>query len=1051
MTSTAPSPSVAASPDAADQEVRLGVVMFGGISLAIYMNGISQEMLRLVRATAKGAGPNLLLRDDELRSTETVYRRIGQILCHGRKAGDPVPTHPGAPVRTRFVIDILSGTSAGGINATFLAKALANNQSLDSLTQTWREQADLDTLLNDGGSKPGKYPTDTPKRSLLNGRRMYALLVKAMNDMQDNTTVSVPLAKEIDLFVTTTDLNGVISPIGLADEVIEERVHKADFHFVYSQTRAGKPNDFIPAYDEMLAFAARCTSSFPLAFEPMRPIDADPVVPGFSAKLGNTNADVYRQFFLRFNVRGSLPPAQRSLADGGYLQNKPFSFVIDTIRFRTADLPVSRKILYIDPFPEQFNAADEVRFDFVQNSLLAAYTLPGYQTIRQDLERLTAYNRGVQAARSLMTAIETSEEFRSGNCPSQDGAIHYPQRTLKSMLAQRGPCYLGYHRLRVSSVTWDLALLVSRLFGFRDDSAELQAIRCLLHSWRNDVYHPNGDPGPNDGDRRPTENQFLADFDFGYRMRRVDHLLGRIDGMLASLRRGETGFTYGSNVLEFPPGALEWLVWLRNEVVYARRDLVIGRERLWLLYEGQPLDEELRDMRTALAERILKSGLLPVHLEWILKPVSEDDIQARADGLYHLTIPDLRRIDSGGNEEWFAGPLRVRNAFRDAAQELSQLLSRDFRASSAKILGALGRPLAASLAPLRDFLLREYDNFDCRDVYLFAAVQDHLTGEGVPVEVYRISPLEGRLRIASDPNNTNKLAGTSLMAFGAFLCREWRDHDILWGRLDGAERLIRSLLPEDADSFIRGPLIDEAIEIILDEDFKLNGADGLVGRLADFVRQHFAATDMKLSLVRARRYFGKDSKFNPRIMVPVITAIRKNATLRAVFENIYSKPAPPAAETQVQLIRRSLSVFSSMLQGLDDYSGVLKTSGRYIGSIGAFCTRFVEFSLGGTLFNALFRRWLFWLYSMEIMLIAVGLIYSPVKTAGWIAFGITAFAHAASFAIGAWFRRPGKTRLLAVAAVVLLLLLAASLRFLVDVHLSLTVSPRLRSWLATLS
>ncbi len=34
------------------QEVRFAVVMYGGVSLAIYINGVAQELLRLVRATA---------------------------------------------------------------------------------------------------------------------------------------------------------------------------------------------------------------------------------------------------------------------------------------------------------------------------------------------------------------------------------------------------------------------------------------------------------------------------------------------------------------------------------------------------------------------------------------------------------------------------------------------------------------------------------------------------------------------------------------------------------------------------------------------------------------------------------------------------------------------------------------------------------------------------------------------------------------------------------------------------------------------------------------
>ena len=63
------------------KEIRFAVVMYGGVSLAIYINGVAQELLKMVRATAadtQGAGP--LLSDEELRGTERVYRQLGQIL-----------------------------------------------------------------------------------------------------------------------------------------------------------------------------------------------------------------------------------------------------------------------------------------------------------------------------------------------------------------------------------------------------------------------------------------------------------------------------------------------------------------------------------------------------------------------------------------------------------------------------------------------------------------------------------------------------------------------------------------------------------------------------------------------------------------------------------------------------------------------------------------------------------------------------------------------------------------------------------------------------------
>jgi len=63
-------------------EIRFAVVMYGGVSLAIYMNGIAQELLRMVRATATMAdGHTPLLSCDKLDRVEAVYRKIAYRLA----------------------------------------------------------------------------------------------------------------------------------------------------------------------------------------------------------------------------------------------------------------------------------------------------------------------------------------------------------------------------------------------------------------------------------------------------------------------------------------------------------------------------------------------------------------------------------------------------------------------------------------------------------------------------------------------------------------------------------------------------------------------------------------------------------------------------------------------------------------------------------------------------------------------------------------------------------------------------------------------------------
>lgn len=95
-------------------ELRLTLVCYGGVSLAVYMYGINKEVLKLVRASKlyhgvpeRGARRTLCyadVNDDSERETDTesVYFDLLKAL--------------GERVDLRVVVAVISGTSAGGIN-----------------------------------------------------------------------------------------------------------------------------------------------------------------------------------------------------------------------------------------------------------------------------------------------------------------------------------------------------------------------------------------------------------------------------------------------------------------------------------------------------------------------------------------------------------------------------------------------------------------------------------------------------------------------------------------------------------------------------------------------------------------------------------------------------------------------------------------------------------------------------------------------------------------------------------------------------------------------
>jgi len=58
-------------------EIRFAIVMYGGVSLAIYINGVAQELLHMVRSTVtKGDGDEPLIKYLQLSPSERVYPQI---------------------------------------------------------------------------------------------------------------------------------------------------------------------------------------------------------------------------------------------------------------------------------------------------------------------------------------------------------------------------------------------------------------------------------------------------------------------------------------------------------------------------------------------------------------------------------------------------------------------------------------------------------------------------------------------------------------------------------------------------------------------------------------------------------------------------------------------------------------------------------------------------------------------------------------------------------------------------------------------------------------
>lgn len=1125
------------------KEVRFAVVMYGGVSLAIYINGVAQELLRLVNSTApsgddpKKARP-LPEKNGKASGTEAVYRKLSyliddpanrasfrQALTADRNAA--ATWQPTGDIRVRFMVDVLAGTSAGGINSIYLAKALANDQQIDELKNLWVTEGDIQLLINDGQSlKNTSLRRQKPPLSLLNSRRMYLKLLDALDGMDRKSEEArqkpSPLVDELDLYITATDIRGLALPIRLADTVVYERRHKNVFRFKYMTPNAtgSAVNEFRKELNPFLAFAARTTSSFPFAFEPVRLSDIRELldhseVHRAAKEKFKPDSPLIRRFFqdnLTQDIElGSVNYDLRSFADGGYLDNKPFSHATSTLGRRTPTVPVDRKLIYVEPSPEhpEREVQPDEPPDAIQN-VLAALNLPRYETIREDIQTVLERNRLIERVNRLTQLIERdieNFEVRKGELSSTVKAVfskqpHEKQQAVEKLLRPDvqpeisrelwdamqlsdmaglyGIYYLPYRRLRIASLTDEIATLTARVAGFDERSDLFVAVRALVHIWRDATY---SDEAPENGN---TLNRFLNTFDLAYRLRRLNFVVGKIDQLLCLLdRRPDDNvldsiaakrlvrrFEAASSSPDFNfvrltgderNQAVKFLLYLKgelNQLFIQLRKFGRNLRRPPANEPGKSLesaaresaaseDEQLYQQISQYKQKVAGLGITVDHLKLILGAkiderlliddfgvdcLHEDATAARAGKLWDKCA------------EFDAPQLQVN--FREAGKHLEQLMGSVLKPSSDRCRELLN-PATADWKPnklceqlegakyantqiaatVRGYLWHYFARFDDYDQISFPIYFETDVGESDIIEVIRISPEDapGLIDEKTDSRGRKKLAGTKLANFSAFLDAAWRVNDIMWGRLDGAERLIKSLLPDERDKDIRDALTREAHQTILAEELSPAAQADLANLLGEALVQRKAGISISDAIDRILRPI--DDEVVKRRLTSVMTNCFQGDELYAFVCEHYEVNRKFEPEPTLRVLGRATRVIGNILDDISKKQNVENKFTKWISRVGQVFLGLVEVSVPNSLVSLVFRHLLKLIYLFEVvLLVAATFLSSPVVASfAWKLIGLTLATHFAVFLLRDYLRGKNFWWRLGVAVIVIVVLSCAAI------------------------
>lgn len=719
-----------------EKEIRLALVCYGGISLAVYMHGITKEIWHFARASRAfhDAAPIE-------KGSQSIYRAMLEEI------------EQVAGVRLRLLVDIIAGASAGGINGVFLAQAVSTCQSLEPLTGLWLDHADVEALIDEEAAPSSRYSKlwavpiawmaakrnggdidelvepaarDEVRAKLshfvrsrwfeppFGGARFTGLLLDAVDAMAaaPRGPRLLPDGQPLDLYVTVTDFRGHPERLRLNSppEVVE-----TEHRLVVPFSDHGEALDSF-AHPAELVFAARATSSFPGAFPPFMVGELDNVLQERGAEWPDRAA-----FLARVLPRQAAANAadKAVLIDGSVLANAPFRPAIDALKERPAHHQIDRRFIYIDPSPGiKIHFGKEVAEapGFFQTIIGAVSELPRQQPIRDNLEDIASRSAQIERMQAIVESIRPEVEAEVDalfghtlflDRPTAGRLAGWRHRAQKAAAAKAGYGYAAYGYLKVDGVIDLVAALLYQVGGEPGPQRKRHIRDAVAATVRDQTLH--GETPIFAGGASEAAIDFLRRFDLGFRIRRLRLLARHLSTIETAHEEAE-------------------LAPIRD-AIYQSLSLYLEHKRTDPHIRLRREVRRLADNATVALERLAESM-------------------------------DLPRLDGETDER--------------LAEALARL-DREIR-----------RPM-----------LLQYLGFPYFDIATLPLLQGEGLDEFDPIKVDRIAPDDARSIRAGGAEAT--LKGIQFNSFGAFFSRAYRENDYLWGRLHGAERMIDivlSTLPE---------------------------------------------------------------------------------------------------------------------------------------------------------------------------------------------------------------------------------------------------------------
>jgi patatin-related protein len=750
------------------REMQLGLVVYGGVSLAIYTHGVCQEFYHAVR----GRG---------------IYKLVKALTD------------------ADLVVDIISGSSAGGINGILLAYAIANSDrremvDFNAFARIWRNSGDLLKVLQ----KPNLFKSpvagvSSNRESFYQRGLLSAMIEGVERKLPRSRQEWFSITRELDLAIAGTDY------LGKLDRTIDEsginlgsKNHRTLFRLKHRQ---GRKEPFNPYYNDLdlprtandtyqaLVKLCQITAGIPAIF---------PLVEvGLQDRQNLVDRQLVTWGKLTRNYSPDLPTDRGDklyFLDGGLLDNAPLTCLMKESYYRLPNRSSQRKLFYVDPNPEHLN--DRLQLEGKKQSRMeqilqaAVLSVPIHQSITNDLRTIHEHNHKVRRYQTLIDRAEAEVDSQL--------LLESSDRT-QSKIYLRGRLFDFRDR--------NLPLLLHADLGSQNSqySVTLEKIERILTSKftnghdRNHYYKLL--------DRFESQ---VIDLDVEYSIRQHFYLIDRLADLLAT---------------EIEPEIYQQLQLLSNQLSCNIKLLEVIRSSIELLLNDRAISNyfyylinregNARRLRALVYELIFRLHRFLLNGTKFQPFVPNDSSGSNLETIPDCFWVDLPKLAAENDGDRWLSQTRISSVFAQLKQRITELVQstnldrviwanqklqydNESNQSFPSILKQIA--LAAEVTIEKygdrytDLLLKQWQTFESidRELYPF----EYLTSlsEKKIIQPICISPDNAQLGIGNGKNTQEKLGGDKLYNIGGFFKKSWRLNDLLWGRLDGLNRILEGII-----------------------------------------------------------------------------------------------------------------------------------------------------------------------------------------------------------------------------------------------------------------